>query len=187
MIYPTTFLERYNQWWSQPCRTLEDMEFAVLLLRLCCYSAQFLPSKTYTAATIFGTSLSTIREQCDTAATMLTRSPSFKGPSSILRVHQYFFAACYLKNEGRMKESWDLLSEAIREAHDLGLHVEQPESNGKPISEYDMEMGKRTYWNLWLWDKYVASLSTFTIPSQIASMFPFTWPFKSCRKLNTSH
>lgn len=86
MIYPTTFLERYNQWWSQPCRTLEDLEFAVLLLRLCCYSAQFLPSMTYTAATIFGTSLSAIREQCDTAATMLTRSPSFKGPSSILRV-----------------------------------------------------------------------------------------------------
>lgn len=156
MIYPTTFLERYNQWWSQPCRTLEDLEFAALLLRLCSYSAQFLPSKTYTAATIVGMTLSAIREQCDAAATKLTRSPSFKGPSSILRVHQFFFAACYLKNEGRMKESWDLLSEAIREAHDLGLHLDQPKTDGQLISEYDLEMGKRTYWNLWLWDKFMS-------------------------------
>lgn len=178
MIYPTTFLERYNRWWSQPCRTLEDLEFAALLLRLCSYSAQFLPSKTYTAATIFGLSLSAIREQCDIAATMLIRSPSFKGPSSILRIHQYFFAACYLKNEGKMKESWDLLSEAIREAHDLGLHVEQPKSSEHLVSEYDIEMGKRTYWNLWLWDKFVAPLSTFNIPFHLAHSFSSTEPFE---------
>jgi len=41
MIYATTFTERYNEWWAGTCRTIDDLEFAALLLRLCCYTAQF--------------------------------------------------------------------------------------------------------------------------------------------------
>ena len=75
MVYPTTFLERYNEWWSHPCQSVDDLEFAALLLRLCSYSAQFLPSQNYTADSILGTSLSTIREPCDATAIALSRSP----------------------------------------------------------------------------------------------------------------
>ncbi|MCJ1377220.1 hypothetical protein MMC17_000312 [Xylographa soralifera] len=137
MIYPTTFLERYNAWWSRPCQTLDELEFAVLLLRLCAYSSQFLPSKNYTAETILSTPIGTIREQ---------------DKPSITCVHQLFFAACYLKNEGKVKESWNMLGEAIREAYDMGLHLDVPRCNGKTLSQYELEMGKRTYWYLWLWD-----------------------------------
>lgn len=55
-----------------------------------------------------------------------------------------------------MKESWDVLSEAIREAHELGLHVVLPKGSGSLTSENEVEMGKRTYWNLFLWDWLVA-------------------------------
>lgn len=157
LVYLTTFLDRYNEWWSRPYQSVDNLEFAVLLLRLCSYSAQFLPSQNYTADTILGKSLCTIREHCDATAIALSQSPTMKtNPPSILRVHELFFRACYLKNEGRMKKSWDVLSEAIREAHELGLHVELPKGSGSLTSENDVEMGKRTYWNLFLWDWLVA-------------------------------
>ncbi|KAL8976871.1 MAG: hypothetical protein Q9205_007215 [Flavoplaca limonia] len=157
MVDPTTFLERYEAWWSHPCRIVEDVEFAALLFRLCSYTAQFLPSRNYTADTILGASLSTIRQECDAIANALASTQYLKSSStSIGRIHQLFFRACYLKNEGDMKGSWDVLSEAIREAQELGLHLDLRKGQGKFTSEYDVEMGKRTYWNLWLWDKFMS-------------------------------
>ncbi|KAL8804035.1 MAG: hypothetical protein Q9182_002826 [Xanthomendoza sp. 2 TL-2023] len=157
MVDPTTFLERYDDWWSHPCRNAEDVEFAALLLRLCSYTAQFLPSQNYTADTILGASLSTIRQECDANANALASTQFVKLSSiSIARIHQLFFRACYLKNEGNVKGSWDVLSEATREAQELGLHLDLRKGQGKFISEYDVEMGKRTYWNLWLWDKFMS-------------------------------
>ena len=155
MVYPTTFIERYNQWWSGTCQSVEDLEFAALLLRLCSYSAQFLPSQNYTADTILGNSLATIRQQCDATAVSLSRSSMMaEAAPSITRIHELFFRACYLKNEGDMKESWNILSKAIRDAHELGLHLDLQKGIGRTTSEYELEVGKRTYWNLWLWDKY---------------------------------
>ena len=156
MVYPTTFTERYNEWWAGPCQSVDDIQFATLLLRLCSYTAQFLPSQNYTADTISGNSLSAIREQCHATAISLTHTPMMnEGLPSITRIHEHFFHACYLKNQGSMKESWSILGKAIHEAHELGLHLESRKPNGRSVSEYDIEMGKRTYWNLWLWDKYV--------------------------------
>ncbi|KAL9583276.1 MAG: hypothetical protein Q9212_002799 [Teloschistes hypoglaucus] len=156
MVDPTTFLEKYNDWWSHPCRTVEDVEFAALLLRLCSYAAQFLPSQNYTADTILGNSLTDLRKDCDNTANALASSSYVRDSStSIPRIHQLFFRACYLKNEGDMKRSWDVLSDAIKEAQELGLHLELQKGQGKFTSEFDVELGKRTYWNLWLWDKFM--------------------------------
>ena len=155
MVYPTTFTERYNEWWAGPCQSFDDIQFATLLLRLCSYTAQFLPSQNYTADTILGNSLSALREQCNATAISLTRVPMMEeGLPSITRIHEHFFHACYLKNKGAMKESWNVLGKAIHQAHELGLHLDSRKPNGRSVSEYDVEMGKRTYWNLWLWDKY---------------------------------
>lgn len=163
MVYPTTFIQRYDKWWSSPYQTVDDLQFAALLLRICAYSAQFLPSQRYLADTILGSPISSIREQCHVTALSLTGSLVLRaGAPSITRIHEQFFHACYLTNEGQLKASWDVLSEAIHEAHELGLHLDLKRRNGKPTSEYDTEMGKRTYWNLWLWDKYALSaLSSF--------------------------
>ena len=159
MVCATTFTERYNEWWAAPCQSVDDIQFATLLLRLCSYTAQFLPSQNYTADTILGKSLSAIREQCHaTAIALADTSIMNEGLPSITRIHEHFFHACYLKNQGSMKESWNKLSKAIIEAHELGIHLDSRKHNGRSVSEYDIEMGKRTYWNLWLWDKYVSSL-----------------------------
>ena len=55
-----------------------------------------------------------------------------------------------------MKDSWDILSEAIREAHEMGLHLDLQNGRGRITSDHDLEMGKRKYWNLWLWEKCVS-------------------------------
>ena len=152
MVDITTFLEQYDAWWSHTPRTAQEVEFAALLLRLCSYTAQFLPSQNYTADTILGISLTDLRKDCDSIANEMASSSYAKdAPTSIPRIHQLFFRACYLKNEGDMKRSWNVLGEAIREAQELSLHLELQKGQGR--SEYDVEMGKRTYWNLWLWDK----------------------------------
>lgn len=106
MVYPTTFTERYNEWWAGPCQSVDDIEFATLLLRLRSYTAQFLPSQNYTADTILGNSLSALREQCNATAISINRVPIMEeGLPSVTRIHEHFFHACYLKNEGAMKES----------------------------------------------------------------------------------
>lgn len=172
MVDPTTFLEKYNDWWSHTCRTVEDVEFAALLLQLCSYAAQFLPSQNYTADTILGNSLTDLRKDCDNTANALASSSYVRDASASLpRIHQLFFRACYLKNEGDMKRSWDVLSEAIKEAQELGLHLELQKGQGKFTSEYDVELGKRTYWNLWLWDKYVSLLRALLGPFAHRSVF----------------
>ena len=161
MVYSTTFLDRYNEWWSHSCQSVDDLEFAALLVRLCSYSAQFLPSRNYTADTILGNSLYTIRKQCDATAVALSQSPMMKGnPPSITRIHQLFFRACYLKNEGQMKESWDILSEAIHEAHELGLHLDLQKRSSRFTSEFDLEVGKITHWNLFLWDRLASAIAS---------------------------
>lgn len=49
-IYPSTFLSRYQKWWKDnQSAEIEDIIFATLVLRLCAYTTQFLPS-TYVLA-----------------------------------------------------------------------------------------------------------------------------------------
>ncbi|KAK3170925.1 hypothetical protein OEA41_003009 [Lepraria neglecta] len=95
MVYPTTFLERYND-------------------------AQFLPSQKYTANTILGTSLITIREHCDATAIALSRSPIMKEVPHVDLSDSTAFLPSLLFEERGMKNSWGILSEAIREAHEMG-------------------------------------------------------------------
>lgn len=57
----------------------------------------------------------------------------------------------YLKNYGEIRESWSVLNTAVKDAHEMGLHLKDP---GVPISELDMELRRRTFWNLYIWDRY---------------------------------
>lgn len=155
MIHPTTFLIRYESWWNKVADVcVADVEFGVLVLRICAYSAQFLPSRAYTADTICGTPLSKVRDDCQKLAMELSNICEPIGPRSLTSVQQLFFAACYAKNEGRMKEAWFLLGRAIRLAQDLGLHLEPPGVFGEQIDDLEKEMRRRTFWNLYIWDRY---------------------------------
>lgn len=72
---------------------------------------------------------------------------------SHLNVLQYFYAACYAKNEGYVKDAWDFLGEAIQLAVDLGMHEEGQQVGGVVLTEFWLEMRRRTFWNLYIWDR----------------------------------
>ena len=155
MVHASTFLTRYETWWkSFPSSNNEDIEFGALILRLCAYSAQFLPSRTYTADTVGGVSLNSVREHCHCLANelLMVYEPLFeqRSPHS---VQQSFFAACYSKNQGRMKEAWFQLGAAIRLAQDLGMHLEPSGPSNSHLNDLEKEMRRRVFWNLYIWDR----------------------------------
>ena len=76
--------------------------------------------------------------------------PPTKRPS-IETVQHRFLHVSYLKNYGKLRASWSILSIAVRDAHEMGLHLKDP---GIPISELAMELRRRTFWNLYVWDRY---------------------------------
>lgn len=155
IIHGPAFLPRYENWWhSQPEIRFNSVEFGVLLLRICAYSAQFLPSRTYTADTISGVPLGRIRDHCQQLANDLTTlCDSLSESRSLTSVQHLFFAACYSKNEGRMKEAWFKLGTAIRLAQDLGMHMESGGPSSANLDDLEKEMRRRTFWNLYVWDR----------------------------------
>ena len=157
MIHPSTFLNRYEKWWAvAPGTNMEDLEFGVLVLRICAYSAQFLPCREYTAETICGVALSTIREDCHTLAKYLSDlCEAICGAESLISVQHLFLAACYSNNEGRMKKAWHEIGSAIRLAQDLGMHLEMRRTHRKQPNDLEKELRRRAFWNLYVWDRLV--------------------------------
>jgi hypothetical protein len=155
LIYPTAFFSLYDRWWGTfSARSIENIEFGILLLRVCAYSAQFLPSRAYTADTISGVTISLVREQCHRLAIGLSRvCESAGGMRSFASVQGLCLAAAYLKNEGRIKEAWDLMGDLITTAYNLGIHLETTTSRPSNLNELEKEMGRRVFWNLYIWDR----------------------------------
>ena len=155
MIHPATFLECYENWFkASPGTEVRDLEFGVLILRICAYSAQFLPSREYTAATIAGVTIETIREDCHTLASRIVRlCETVVDTGSLTRVQHQFYAACYLKNEGQIKQAWYETGKAIRLAQDLGMHLEAAPKNHSKLNVLEREIRRRAFWNLYVWDR----------------------------------
>lgn len=155
IIYSTSFLTQYEAWWEMlSSARMEDLEFGVLLLRICAYSAQFLPSRGYTADTICGVSISMIREHCHNLSDSLTRlCESVGGMRSFTSIQALCFAASYLENEGRMKEAWYLMGNVIKIALDIGIHREATASLSSQLSDLERDMRRRVFWNLYIWDR----------------------------------
>ncbi|CAG8971811.1 hypothetical protein HYALB_00001921 [Hymenoscyphus albidus] len=158
IIHSATFLDQYHDWWNNfPGTAIEDMSFAILLLCICSYTTQFLPSPNYTAATVGGERLSTLSEKCHGIATKLTNLHKSSGAQPTrIDVLQYFFATCFTKNEGRVKDAWDHLGEAIHIAMNLGMHEETRDSSDPLVGGFEIDMRRRTFWNLYIWDRFMA-------------------------------
>lgn len=155
MIHSPTFLTYYECWWNiATWNQAEEVEFGVLLLRICAHGAQFLPSHAYTADTISGIAISVIREHCDKLATEIASlSESAAMPRSLTSVQYLYFAACYLENEDRMKEAWLVVGNAVRLALDLGMHLETTTASLKLLNDIERETRRRVFWNLYVCDK----------------------------------
>ncbi|KAJ5696140.1 hypothetical protein N7536_006552, partial [Penicillium majusculum] len=158
-LHPPSFLAKYEKWWNESgnITSIQHVEFAVLILRICAHASQFLPSSTYTVDTIRGMSLSDVRDQCNKVGdrlAMICLNASPRG--SVSRVLHLCFLALRHECDGNMTASWSSLCDAIKAAQLAGLHQLPARSASIDTNELEGEMRRRTLCNLYIWDSRLA-------------------------------
>ncbi|KAH6848031.1 hypothetical protein B0I37DRAFT_391681 [Chaetomium sp. MPI-CAGE-AT-0009] len=157
LLYPPWFLSQYQRWWELcSVSTVAEIEFLILILRICCYASQFLPSPSYTIDSIKGVPLTEIRKSCEDVIRVLGPICSRLYPrGSLVRVQQIAYGGLAAGSIGHMNSFWEMISCASRVAQHIGLHLDAVIS-ASSADEMDKEMTRRTYCNLYIWDSYLA-------------------------------
>lgn len=157
LVHAPWFLAKYQRWWALERMTLVmEVDFAVLILRICSYALQFLPSPSYTLNKVRGAFLSDICSTCDEIADNLAAiSSASDGRGSLIRVQHLAFFGLRCQMEGRRDALWDALSRAIRVAQCVGIHSEAANTR-LGLDEMEKEMGRRTFCNLYIWDSHLS-------------------------------
>lgn len=156
LVHAPSFLIQYQRWWlaSEP-RSIADIEFAVLILQICQYATQFLPSHIHTSDSISGLTLLEIRKACTEAYNRLSEACialDWKG--SLARVQHLLFAALVSSCEGRTDQFWEGIGAASQAAQKAGIQGHHCDSINN--SELDKEMCRRVYCSLYVLDRSVA-------------------------------
>ncbi|KAE9364628.1 hypothetical protein N431DRAFT_388872 [Stipitochalara longipes BDJ] len=149
-IYAQTFLERYNSWWSQQdYHGEEDVQFGVLILRICVNSLEFLPHPKWPTQGVLDVPCDVLESRCNAAACKLDSYQPRK--SSLIRVQQLVLYITTLINAGNTKDSHAMLAETVKEAQEINLTLEE---KWEPMSEFDKETRRKAFWNLYVWDRF---------------------------------
>ena len=176
LIYPPWFLARYQRWWAaERVALVVEVDFAVLILRICTYALQFLPSPSYTLDKIRGMLLSDICNMCDQIAGSLAAISSvLDGRGSLIRVQHLAFFGLRCQVEGRRETFWDALNRAIWVAQSVGIDSEATKAR-PAVNELEREMGRRTFCNLFIWDSLLSRQldRTALLPRCLS---PGSWP-----------
>ncbi|ORY72187.1 uncharacterized protein BCR38DRAFT_494240 [Pseudomassariella vexata] len=159
LIYPPWFLRQYRDLWEKgPTLCVADVEFLVLMLTVCSYATQFLPSPYYTLDRIDGISLSHIDNMCAEMAVCLSRITfRLDERGSWIRVQHVVFHALKCQMVGDMAMCLAALGSAVNTAQNDGMHRDEI----PPIPHMDYlqkEMRHRTYCYLYVWDSHLARL-----------------------------
>lgn len=156
IVHPPSFLAQYQQWCTKkrPLIAVSDVEFTVLVLRVCAYSAQFLPSPSKTIDKIRGLSLSDIRKICsDLGERLAGACLNLDWKGSPVRVQHILFAALMSSCEGRTDKFWEQIGLASQAAQKAGLHADVPGSGGIAAQEWEREMRHRIFCSLYVLDR----------------------------------
>ena len=154
-MHPPWFLAQYQQLWSLgTVSSVFYVEFVALVMRMCSYASQFLPSPSHPIDRIRRMSLSEIRTLCDDIAEKLSSlCARLDARGSLLRVQHLAFLGLRLQCEGQNMAFWETLNKAALVAQRAGLHrnhtVHMPEMHG-----LEQEMRRRVFCNLYIWDRY---------------------------------
>ncbi|XP_044722136.1 fungal specific transcription factor domain-containing protein [Hirsutella rhossiliensis] len=156
IIYPTSFLEDYRNWWAaRSANKPLGLQWTCLLLMVCACSAQYTDVELQRKLEHdMGETTQTLTEKYHNAAREL-HSVIPVGNNHILNVQSLLHSCYWYKSEARFVECWHVLSTAIREAQELGIHQE-PVSG--PMSEFEREMRRRIWCILDTWDWQISAL-----------------------------
>ncbi|KID92415.1 Fungal specific transcription factor [Metarhizium guizhouense ARSEF 977] len=156
IIYPPSFLEEYKTWWSLRSENRPlGMQWTCLLLMVCACSTQYTDSDLERKLEIdLGQSAQELTEQYHNAARELHGAIPV-GNNHLLNVQSLLHSCYWYKSEARFVECWHVLSTAIREAQELGIHKETVSGQ---MSEFDREMRRRIWCILDTWDWQISAL-----------------------------
>ncbi|CAO1603199.1 hypothetical protein XANCAGTX0491_006791 [Xanthoria calcicola] len=133
-------------------KLVAEVDIAILILRVCSYTSQFLPSPGYTLDKIRGVSLDVIRKTCDEAADSLAViSAAANGQGSLVRIQHLAFFGLRCQTEGNTVAFREVLSRAVRVAQSIGINSDVARLQ-QGMDETDKEMERRTFCNLYIWD-----------------------------------
>lgn len=164
LLHHDWFMDLLEQWWNVAngsSLTVDQVEFAVLFLRVCLLATQYLPSPSYPLDTIRGVALPQIRDTCsaiaDTLAAMSARA-DHKG--SLLRLQHICFDSLNALCEGHSRQAWAKLNHAVHIAESLDYYDTRaigitPPPEDHEVAEPQQEIQKRVLYNLYIWDRYV--------------------------------
>jgi hypothetical protein len=161
IVHAPRFLTHYHEWWKNSKPSLvADVEFATLILRVCSYATQFLPSPLHAIDQICGRPLSDIRNTCSSIGDNLVKlceTLDWKG--SLFRVQHLIFAALQISCEGRTDQFWEGIASASRAAQKAGIHTdttlfeESLVPQNDTSKELDKEARRRTFCSLYVLDR----------------------------------
>ncbi len=154
LVHAPTFLLRYQKWWLLADNLLvTDIEFAVLILRICSYTLQFLPSQLHPSDSIGGLSLQDIQSACTGTANRLAKAcVALDWKGCLIRVQHLLFVAVTSSCEGRTDHFWEAIGTASQAAQKAGIQRETIDS-GNSHSDFEKEMRRRVFCCLYILDR----------------------------------
>ncbi|KAI1310674.1 hypothetical protein F5Y03DRAFT_392120 [Xylaria venustula] len=158
ILYPPWFLTKYQEWWglNRPY-SVEDIEFAILFLRVCWYTSHVLPSESYKTNNIRGVGFLEIRKACTTTADIFESiCARLDERGSLMRVQHLAFSGLGSLAQGQMSRFWASLGGAVRVAQRIGMHLEAP-SGGDSTDRFEKELRRRTFCSLYILDSILSS------------------------------
>ncbi|KAL4909242.1 hypothetical protein BDW74DRAFT_79038 [Aspergillus multicolor] len=158
VIHAPSFLSRYQQWWTKDRPlSVHDVEFAVLILRISAYAAQFLPSSCHTIDSIGGLFLADIRNTCsDVSYSLAQACLSLDWKGSLVRVQHNLYLALKYSCEGRTDKFWEGIAASSRAAQKAGIHAEAPFSGSNNTHNLEREIERRTLCSLYVLDSHLS-------------------------------
>lgn len=177
LVHAPWFLQQYRKWCTTARVTLsKELDFTILILRICSYTTQFLPSPGYTLDSIRGVLLSELRTTCNKHASeldVICTAADCRG--SLARVQHLALFGLQCQTEGKPHDFSNLLDRAIRVAHNLGMHSNTARLMGNTEDGTEREMERRTFCNLYIWDRLL-SRQLDRVPFLSGPLSPDVWP-----------
>jgi hypothetical protein len=148
------FLLQYEAWWQKerPLSAAADVEFAVLILRICSYTAHFASSTLRTVDHQIILPLPEIRVACSEIANSLAKvciAMDWRG--SLVRVQHCLYAAITYSCEGRTDKYWEGIARATQAAQRAEIHRDV--SYGDDHWDMEAEMRRRVMYSLYVFDR----------------------------------
>ncbi|KAM0440701.1 hypothetical protein ACHAPT_000002 [Fusarium lateritium] len=156
IIYPPSFLEQYQQWWtSRSDNRPLSVQWTTLLLMVCACSSQYTDIDLQRKLEVdLGDTIQRLTEQYHGAARELGSSIPI-GYSHLTNVQQLLHSCYWFKSEARFVECWHVLNSAIREAQELSIHQE---SKADSVPEFELEIRRRVWCVMDTWDWQISAL-----------------------------